>query len=53
MFGYNVESEKIEDILCEFAIEGWVTCRGCGLLLDLHTEKCPECKWKNPAVKVV
>lgn len=50
---YDVESNKLEDLLGEAVYEGFITCRDCGLHIEVTTEKCPECGWENKASKVV
>lgn len=50
---FDVESDDLQDVLGECVLEGRVTCRGCGLLLDCDTDHCPECGWHNPARDVM
>lgn len=50
---YDIDSEALEDVLGEFVVEGFITCRECGLSLDCETVSCPECGWENPASKII
>lgn len=46
---YDVESNDLVDLLGEAVAEGYVTCRECGLPIEVDTCNCPECGWFNKA----
>lgn len=40
----------IVDLLEQAAVDGTVTCGGCGLEIEPDCETCGNCGWKNPLV---
>lgn len=53
MYDYDVESNELNDLLGECVVEGFITCRECGLHIDCETKNCPECGWENPVSEMI
>ena len=49
----DIDSNDVGELLKEAVFKGYVTCRDCGLHIEVTTENCPECGWFNKASKVV
>lgn len=45
--------KTMEDYMEDYLREGCIECDECGLRIEIDTESCPECDWKNPVASLI